>query len=188
MATVVIYGDFNCPFSAVASSRAAHVRTAGLADVDWHAVEHAPDLPSGGEAVTGSLAAELDREIEQISQHLTDSEAGILTRPSRRPNTALATAVYASTTGEDRHALRQAIFTALWKHDADIGDAEILATLGATACDQATAATWRRAWQSLPQQIVPAMVLPDGYVSRGVDVLTRLGAALDGDRGRLHHQ
>ncbi len=42
------------------------------------------------------------------------------------------------------------------------------------------AAQWRAAWQSLPQQLVPVMVLPDGYVSRGLGALARLAEAIGG--------
>jgi hypothetical protein len=44
--TVIIYGDFNCPYSYLASQRAGRLREAGVA-VDWRAVEHDRRLPAG---------------------------------------------------------------------------------------------------------------------------------------------
>ena len=51
--------------------------------------------------------------------------------------------------------------------------------------DDHLAAQWRTAWQSLPQRLVPVMVLPDGYVSRGLGALARLAEAIDGASDRL---
>lgn len=185
---VVIYGDFNCPFSAAASARAERVEAAGVAKIDWHAVEHAPEIPTGGEPMTGDLAGDIDREIAEIAEQLTTAEAGLLLRPARRVNTSAATAAYAGATPEHRRELRRAIFAAYWQHDADIADRHTLAALGASGVDTDTAAAWRRSWLSLPQPIVPAMVLPDGYVSRGLGVLARLGDALGGDPDRLRRR
>ncbi len=53
---LVIDGDFNCLFSALASSRAAHLGRTGAARVEWRAVEHDPDIPLRGEPVRGALA------------------------------------------------------------------------------------------------------------------------------------
>ena len=41
---VVVYGDFNCPWSYLASRRAAVLAEDGV-DVDWRAVEHEPWRP-----------------------------------------------------------------------------------------------------------------------------------------------
>lgn len=182
---VVIYGDFNCPFSAAASARAERVEAAGKAEVDWHAVEHAPQIPTGGQPVTGDLAEELDREIDRIFEQLTPAETGLLHRPTRQVNTNAATVAFAGTAPERRRELRRAIFSAYWQHDADIADGDTLTDLGASVVDTELAAAWRRSWLSLPDPIVPAMVLPDGYVSRGLGALARLGGALEGDPNRL---
>ena len=45
---VIVYGDFNCPYSYLASQRADLLSRAGIV-VDWRAVEHDRGLP-----VTGS--------------------------------------------------------------------------------------------------------------------------------------
>lgn len=172
---LIVYGDFNCPFSAAASDRAARLERLGLAVVDWRAVEHAPDIPLAGNAVTGELRTELQGELDQIRALLTAGEADQLGLPTRLPNTALATAAYASVPAGDRRAVRARLFAACWRDGGDITDPRTLARLGASDVDRATARRWRDEWAALPQPIVPAMVLPDGYVSRGLGALARLG-------------
>ena len=46
---LVVYGDFNCPFSALASARVAVLEDRGLAEIDWRGVEHAPEIPAAGD-------------------------------------------------------------------------------------------------------------------------------------------
>ncbi|MGH3198227.1 MAG: hypothetical protein ACRDNT_20450, partial [Streptosporangiaceae bacterium] len=52
---VIVYGDFNCPYSYQASQRSEGLIRAGLARIDWRAVEH-----DRGLAVTGTRS-EADR-------------------------------------------------------------------------------------------------------------------------------
>ena len=40
--TVIVYGDFNCPYSYLASQRADRVIREGMARIAWRAVEHDP--------------------------------------------------------------------------------------------------------------------------------------------------
>ena len=78
--TVIVYGDFNCPYSYLASQRADLLSRAGVA-VDWRAVEHDRGLP-----VTGSRSdsdrATWDRELAEVAslalpgEHVPASAAG----------------------------------------------------------------------------------------------------------------
>lgn len=70
---LIVYGDFNCPFSALASARVSRLERIGAVRVDWRAVEHAPNLPPAGIEVAGELASELQRELEQIRGLLSHS-------------------------------------------------------------------------------------------------------------------
>ena len=45
---LVVFGDFNCPFSALASVRVTQLEESGVARVTWRAVEHDPDIPEQG--------------------------------------------------------------------------------------------------------------------------------------------
>ncbi len=177
---LIVYGDFNCPFSALASARASRLEQLGVAHVDWRAVEHAPDTPPAGNEVTDELRTELQRELEQIRGLLAPNEPDRLTLPSRQPNTRLATAAFAATPVTERRAMRERLFGAYWSEGADLTDDMTLARIGATGTDTATAAQWRDEWTALTDPIVPVMVLPNGYVSRGLGALTRL-ARLAGD-------
>lgn len=173
-AQIIVYGDFNCPFSALASARVGYLERHGLADVDWRAVEHAPDIPSHGRELIGDQRDELRGELDQIRSLLTDGEADQLTLPAIQSNTRRATLAYAATPAVDRPRLREHLFSAYWMHQADLADPETLLSLGATDEDVPTAARWQDEWLALPGPIVPVIVLPDGYVSRGLGALARL--------------
>lgn len=171
---LIVCGDFNCPFSALASARVGYLERHGLADVDWRAVEHAPDIPSEGREVIGDARDALRRELDQIRSLLTDGEADDLALPAIQSNTRLATLAYASASSFDRPTLRERLFAAYWAGGANLADPETLMRLGAIHDDESTAARWRDEWLALPRPIVPVMVLPDGYVSRGLGALARL--------------
>lgn len=53
---LVVYGDFNCPYSCLASARADILVERGIAAVEWRAVEHDPSIPMPSEPVDGDLA------------------------------------------------------------------------------------------------------------------------------------
>ena len=171
---LIVYGDFNCPFSALASARVGYLERHGFADVDWRAVEHAPDIPSQGLDLIGDQRDELRGELDQIRSLLTDGEANQLTLPAIQSNTRRATLAYAATPTVDRPRLRQRLFAAYWMHQADLADPETLLSLGAINEDEPTASRWQDEWLALPRPIVPVIVLPDGYVSRGLGALARL--------------
>lgn len=184
--TVLIFGDFNCPFSAIASARAERIEHLGIGVVDWHAVEHAPAIAPAGEPVCCQVADDLGRELDQIRDLLTPSEPDLLRVPSVLPNTRAATSAYAATPPDQRSAVRQRLFAACWMDDTALSDEAVIDELVGTARDDDQVARWRASWQSLPQQLVPVMVLPDGYVSRGLGALARLAEAIDGTSARIH--
>jgi hypothetical protein len=45
---VIVYADFNCVYSYLASQRADRLTREGTAEVDWRGVEHLPRLPVTG--------------------------------------------------------------------------------------------------------------------------------------------
>jgi hypothetical protein len=170
---LVIFGDFNCPFSALASARADRLERAGVVRVDWRAVEHDPAIPRAGEPVQGLLVAELDRELEQVHGLLVAGEELALRRPTLRSNTRRAVETYASVDPAHRAATRSELFWAYWIDGDDLGDPRLLDDVSSTRAPE-TAERWRHEWIELGRPIVPMMCLPDGYVSRGLGALSRL--------------
>ena len=184
--SVIIYGDFNCPFSAVADARSARLATAGTAHVDWRCVEHDPTIGPNETPLTPDQRAAFDAELAQIRHLLGDDEPDRFRTPSRRLNTRDLNQLYAATPEQGRPALRSALFRAYWFDDRDLTDDAVVAAvaadpLGTVSPDRGAShdggylvAAWQREWSRLPSPIVPMMVLPDGYVSRGLGALARL--------------
>jgi hypothetical protein len=170
---LIIYGDFNCPFSALASARAENLEIRGRAEIDWRAVEHDVAIPSAGEDLTNVDREGFERELSQIRGLLLEDEADRLRMPDKRINTRLATAAYAANTESLRPVFREQLFAAYWTRGEDLIP-EVLERFGCGRRDERTTARWRAEWLALPKPIVPMMVLPDGRVSRGLGSLARL--------------
>lgn len=177
MMHLVIYGDFNCPYSALASYRASWLEVMQLATVEWRAVEHNPTIPRGGIPVIGDVLAELSEELEQVRQLLGPREVFPVHLPTVRPNTRLASDRYAAAATDGRQAtrLRRRIVRSYWLQDADIDDEHVLDNLQLPP-DPAPglASSWQKAYRRLDRPITPSVVRPDGQVSRGLGALQHL--------------
>ena len=169
---LTIYGDFNCPFSALANVRADALLTAGH-ELEWRAVQHDVTIPSAGDRVDGELEITLEDEIARILE-LAERDSGLaLGVPPIRPNTWLPSAYFAARVDE-AHQLRRRLFAALWADGRDIGNPAVLRELGASTCDADRAHVWQGQFDALPRPVTPTLVLPDGSVSRGLGALSRL--------------
>ncbi len=171
---LVVYGDFNCPYSCLASARADILAERGIAAVEWRAVEHDPSLPVPSEPVVGDLAVMLDREVAEVTGLLRADETFPIRRPPVHPNSAAAVAMFAASPPAGSRELRRSLFGALWFEGSDTGDPTVLAALGAEGNDTQRVAAWRNEWLRFDRRVVPMLVLPDGYVSRGLGALGRL--------------
>ena len=127
---LVVYGDFNCPYSCLASARADALVGRGVAAVEWRAVEHDPSIPAPSEPVDGDLATMLDREVAEVRGLLRPGEVFPISRPPVHPNSAASVAAFAASPPDRSHALRRRVFEALWFDGRDIGDRTVLAELG----------------------------------------------------------
>lgn len=171
--TLTIYGDFNCPFSALASTRADVLLAAGAQQIDWRAIQHDTTIPAAGEPVDGDTAAALAAEIATILE-LSEHDMRLhLAVPPVRSNTALASAALAAA-GDDEDRLRGRLFAAVWAEGRNVGNPGELRLLDAGGRDVAVARRWQDEFDALPRPITPTLVLPDGYVSRGLGALARL--------------
>jgi hypothetical protein len=158
---LVVYGDFNCPYSALASARVDTLLAAGH-EIEWRAVQHDASMPSLGVDMDGEAGAEVDREIEEVLSLLRDGEGFELRLPKVRPNTAHACRVYAA---DPVPEVRRRWFDWAWGRSGEPD---------ATAEDADVAAAWQREWDATEKKMVPMLVLPDGYISRGLGALKRL--------------
>jgi hypothetical protein len=182
---LVIYADFNCPYSCLASARADGLLRRGLAAVEWRAVEHDPAIPRPSEPVEGEVLAMLDREVAQVRSLAQPDEAFPIRRPAVHPNTALAVAAFAAAPAEDRDALRRSLFATLWFDGRDTGYPAVVRGLGGEPAEAAAplVSGWRSAWLALERPLVPMIVFPDGYVSRGLGALARLAQLAESATG-----
>jgi 2-hydroxychromene-2-carboxylate isomerase len=170
---LTIYGDFNCPFSALASVRADVLRATDAYEIDWRAVQHDTAIPMTGQAVEGDTATGLAEEIATIAD-LSDHDVRLhLVIPPVRSNTAAACAAFAAA-GDDADRFRRRLFAAVWAEGRNLGNPADLDSLGAVGRDDITARQWQDEFESLPRPITPTLVLPDGYISRGLGALARL--------------
>jgi 2-hydroxychromene-2-carboxylate isomerase len=201
---LVVYGDFNCPWSYLASRRAALLARAG-AQVDWRAVEHDPWVPRRFMDSSGRFA-ELRAEMERVSGHLLPGEELPYCLSGFVPRTTAAISGYAEAHGAgvgDR--VRELLFQAFWQGGLDLGDARLVRTLlvdairsGSATSDTlhdwgyAVAVTggpitsgawrqieqWRAQWRASGKEVVPVLVVDEEEPRFGVEAVEWLGAEL----------
>lgn len=190
--SIVVYGDFNCPYSALAGERAARLERDGRARVDWRCVEHDPSIGPHDHPMTASHHDQYTSEIEHVRSLAVDGEADGFRVPCRRLNTRDLNLTYASADTARRSSLRQALFAAYWIHDVDLTDDSVVESVvvdvpatsstdtGSPRSDVAEffVRTWSAEWHDVGRGTVPVVVTDDGTVARGVDALELL-AALD---------
>lgn len=111
---VIVYGDFNCPYSYLASQRVDLLKQLGSTEVDWRAVEHDPGLP-----LTGTRA-ETDRErwnaeLAEVAALARPSEDVPSAPPAVISNTRAAVAAYGEAVSDGaQDQMRRSLFRAIW--------------------------------------------------------------------------
>ena len=200
-ARIVLYGDFNCPWSYLASRRAAVLAGDGV-EVDWRAVEHEPWRPRRFSVSSVRFACtreEMDRVLARLlpDEQLPYALAGFLPY-TQASVSAYAEAYAAGVASQVRHLL----FEAFWSHGLDLGDANVLRTLvwdavrsGESTSEvlsdwgyavdvnggPVTTSAWRlvRAWQAewrdTGKEVVPVLLVGDAEPLFGVDAVEWLG-------------
>jgi 2-hydroxychromene-2-carboxylate isomerase len=176
-----------CPYSFLASLRVDRLIAAGGVAVEWRAVVRHPAVAHEGGRTSGELAALLDRELEEIRGLLAPGEPYPARRPAVQASTTAAVAGYSALDGPKSNRLRAALFGAFWVDGLNIGDRSVLDRLGCPAGSPGeTMRRWQRAWQGMDRRMVPMMVLPDGRVLRGTDVLSCLAEMTTAGAGGTH--
>ena len=113
---LIVYGDFNCPYSYLASQRVDELARLGRAEVEWRAVEHDRAL-----ALTGTPSS-LDperwqRELGELALLAEEDEQVPGAAPSLISNTGAAVAAYAeAVTDGVQDDLRRSLFAEIWLH------------------------------------------------------------------------
>jgi hypothetical protein len=110
---IVIYGDFGCPYSYLASLRADELLESGVAEIDWRAV-----APERGRL--GGRRHELDRDLAAISLYAQPGER--LPRAAAGPvDVQSAISAYAEAVSDGvPHQIRRRLFAAIWAEELRI--------------------------------------------------------------------
>ena len=111
---LIVYGDFNCPHSYLASQRVDEVVRAGHAEVEWRAVEHDRRLP-----VTGTPSSQdpdrWQHELAEVATLAGQDEHAPGAVPALISNTGAAVAASAeAVTDGVQDELRRSLFAEIW--------------------------------------------------------------------------
>jgi hypothetical protein len=204
---LVIYGDFDCPWSYLASRRSALLSANGVR-VDWRAVEHAPAQDACTED-TSHRFEELRTEIGHVEAFLLTGEQLPFALAGFLPHTRAAVTAYAEAYATGASAVvRALLFDALWLHSLDLADPSVVHTLvvdavrtqppygqalarweyegGAADAIHETAteltATWDEEWRAISHGVVPLILIDGVEPLLGVQAVAWLGQHLvDGE-------
>lgn len=208
----IVYGDFTCPFSYLASWR-ADLLVGTDAAVEWRAVEHAADTPLTGRRLDDDGSRRMAQEWRQVQELLLPGEELPGRPPATLSSTRAAVAGFAEAVGAGvADPVRRLLFRAYWVDGLDIGNPEILRALLAAPirAGHATSAPlrefgyavspargpvtseahrrirrWRDDWAALGDGTVPALV-EDGSALTGVPAVLRLGDLVGQRVGEPH--
>lgn len=202
--SLIVYADFNCPYSFLASRRVDALQAAGL-DVDWRAVEHDPSIAFTGIRLDDAGRADVERELEQVRALLIPGEEYPAQACGVMPSTRAAVVAYAEAVGAGvADDVRRLLYDAYWLEGRDIGSPEVLRPMLAPAILRGHSDSfplqnsgyavsvsrgpitygahlriraWHDEWDVLGTSTVPTIV-HDGETVPGVDGLARLAGLL----------
>jgi hypothetical protein len=168
--TLVVFGDFTCAFSYLASRRVDRLAEHGI-DVAWLAVDR-PIGPGPEERPSGNLQF----EITAVESWLERDETLRISAPGTRPDTSLAAAALAAARDEDASAVRRRLYDAYWVEGRDIGDRALVEQLAGHPIPRLRrrARRWHRSWVRLGCPELPAVILEDGTLVRGGEAVDEL--------------
>ena len=179
MDEVVVYGDFACPLSRMASDLVDALLERGFG-VDWRAVRHDGRHVSGSRFVGMACVREGSRGREGVHAAVNgDGLVALRTAPAC--DVSLANAALASTEGDDAHKLRGALFHARWHDRRVLSDTRVVEDLAGHTVPQVSirAQRWQRAWEGIDDPAVPLVLLHTGYVFREADAIDELAALVE---------
>lgn len=174
---LTVYGDFNCPYSALASCRVDELLRRGLAEVEWRAVEHEPELPDEGVQTDDERRKKLEDELVEIRGLRRPDEGFAPQIPEVYPNTRQASCVHSTYQDEAAHYYRREAFEAVWKRGRNISDPAVLGEAGVGQREPLSDG-WQREWEDIERKAVPLIVSEDGSIARGTEALALLSDLL----------
>ena len=174
--TVIVYGDFNCPYSYLASQRADLLSPAGVA-VDWRAVEHDRGLPVTGSRSDSDRAA-WDRELAEVASLALPGEHVPDRPPVLVSNTQAAVAAYAEAVSDGvAGELRRRLFRAIWVQGLHLSSAyEVRRLINGVMWPQEDIT------DRLASPDIPSLLLRDPDMAR---IVRRSGGTIAPDGGPL---
>jgi 2-hydroxychromene-2-carboxylate isomerase len=187
MHEAVVYGDFACPLSRMASDLVDALLERGFG-VEWRAVRHGGRHASGSRFVGMACVREGSRRRQRA--HATVNSYGLVAlRTARAFDVSLANAALASTEGDPAHALRGALFRAHWQDGRDLSDTGVVQSLAGHPVRRLSmrAQQWQRAWEGFDDPAVPLVLLRTGYVFREADAIDELTALVEADSSHGRH-
>jgi DSBA-like thioredoxin domain-containing protein len=173
---VIVYGDFNCPYSYLASQRADLLSRAGVA-ADWRAVEHDRCLPVTGSRSDSGRAA-WDRELAEVASLALPGEHVPGGPPALVSNTKAAVAAYAEAVSDGvAGELRSRLFRVIWVQGRHVSSAYEVRRLVTGVMWPAEDITGR-----LASPDFPSLLLRDPDMAR---IVRRSGGTIAPDGGPL---
>lgn len=200
---MVLYVDFTCAWSYLASRRAAILQLTGGPVFDVRAVEHAPRRP--GDPNSASLTR-LRATTEQVTGHLLTGEERPYALACFVPHTEAAVSGYAEAYGAGvASRVRHLLFEAFWLHAVDLGDPYLIRTLLVDAIRSGSSRSealrkwvdavdvtggpitttgwrlvrqWHAEWTGLGVGAVPLLLIEDASPLVGAAAVEWLGAEL----------
>lgn len=146
---LIVYGDFNCPYSYLASQRVDALLPLDRVEIDWRAVEHDPRLsmlgtPSNADRQTW------ERELAEVAALALPAEQPPTAVPPMISNTSAAVSAYAEAfTDGMQHELRRALFEAIWVRRRHLSGAYDVRSV-TTSVTYPPAHVWPTLGRSLP--------------------------------------
>lgn len=156
---LLVYGDFNSPWSYLAARRLAALAATGVR-VDWRGVEHHPKRCDGGVALASHLFRELQQDLHTVETVLLPGERFPYALAGFVPETGAAVCAYAEAYQLGTGALaREVLFESFWLHGLDLNDEQVVHTVMTDAIRTRSTAPEPLAWRLTdagPHQVVSA--------------------------------
>lgn len=168
---VVVFGDFACGLSYLASERVDRLLEHGI-DVAWLAVHRC----TGGRRGDVPFPLDPQFEVAVVQSWLAEDETLVMRPPPAGLDSSLTVAAFSAVNGRASHRLRRTLFEAYWVDGRDIGNRQVVEALARRSVPRFAfrAKRWRRSWRGLGYPDLPAVILEDGTLLRGGEAVDEL--------------